>query len=157
MRRAAAGVLAAVLALATVAIGQAATAAPGPSQIETAEAALDGFQAALAAGDRDGALALLAPEVVIFEAGGAELSREEYAHHHLDSDMEFLAATTTERTDRRSGASGDLVWVLTRSRTSGTFRGSAVDSRSVETALLARAEDGWKIVHLHWSSRTAQK
>jgi len=32
-----------------------------------------------------------------------------------------------------------------------------VKFRSVETALLSRGEQGWKIVHLHWSSRTARK
>ncbi len=126
------------------------------SATSEAESALDSFQAALAAGDKDAALARLAPEVVIFESGGAELSRDEYAHHHLAGDMEYLAATTTERVDRRSGSSGDLVWVLTRSKTTGTFRGKLVATQGDETALLARTADGWRIVHLHWSSHAAK-
>lgn len=131
-------------------------AAQSPEIVE-AEAALDAFHAALESSDRDGALARLDPAVVIFEAGGAELSREEYASHHLAGDMEFLAAITTERVDRRSGASGDLVWVLTRTRTAGTFRDKEVSSRGTETALLARGDDGWRLVHLHWSSRAAKR
>jgi len=127
------------------------------SDIGAAESALDAFHAALAAGDREAALARLAPEVVIFEAGGAELSRDEYAEHHLDADMEFLAATSTSLVDRRSGAGGDLVWVLTRTKTSGSFRGKDVATSGVETALLARSPDGWRITHLHWSSRRAQE
>lgn len=125
--------------------------------VAEAEAALDAFHAALEGGDRDGALARLDPAVVIFESGGAELSRDEYASHHLAGDIEFLAATATERMDRRSGASGDLVWLLTRTKTSGAFRDKEVSVRGVETALLSRGEDGWRIVHLHWSSRAAKR
>lgn len=142
------------VALAVIASGVA-RAEPAKATSE-AESALDSFQAALAVGDKDAALARLAPEVVIFESGGAELSRDEYAHHHLEGDMEYLAATKTERIDRRSGSSGDLVWVLTRSKTTGTFRGKPVAMLGVESALLARSADGWRIVHLHWSSRPAK-
>jgi len=145
-----------LLLAAVVGSGGAAAQESSPAVVE-AEAALDAFHAALAAGDRERALAALAPEVVIFEAGGAELSRDEYAHHHLAGDMAYLATTTTERVDRRNGARGELVWVLTRSRTSGTFREQPVATVGTETALLARTADGWKIVHLHWSSRAARK
>jgi len=142
----------AVCACGTIVAASAAFAEPAEAVAE-AEAVLDAFQAALVAGDREGALARLAPEVVIFEAGGAELSRDEYAHHHLAGDMEYLAATRTERVDRRSGTSGELVWALTRSKASGDFRGRPVATLGTETALLARTPDGWRIVHLHWSSR----
>jgi len=148
---------AAALALALGVAAAGAARAQAEPAVAEAEAALDAFHAALAAGDRDGALARLDPAVVIFEAGGAELSRDEYASHHLAGDMEFLAATTTERVDRRSGASGELVWVLTRSNTTGTFRGEDVSSRGTETALLARSANGWRIVHLHWSSRATKR
>ena len=143
--------------VAAFAVAGAAVAAAAAPAVGEAEAALDAFHGALAAGDREGALAQLDPAVVIFEAGGAELSREEYASHHLAGDMEYLAATETERVDRRSGASGELVWVLTRSKTTGTFRGEDVSSRGTETALLARSANGWRIVHLHWSSRAAKR
>lgn len=121
--------------------------------IAEATAVVARFHAAMAASDADAALGCLAPQVVIFESGGAELSREEYAHHHLKGDLEFVAATRSERSDRRAGASGDLVWVLTRSRTSGAFRGRDIRSESTETMLLERADGGWRIVHVHWSSR----
>lgn len=146
-----------MLALFAGVLGVAAAAAQAPPAVAEAAATLDAFHAALAAGDRDGALARLAPDVVIFEAGGAELSRDEYAHHHLAGDMAYLAATTTEQVDRRSGESGDIVWFLTRSRTAGTFRDQPVATVGTETALLARTAEGWTIVHLHWSSRAAKR
>ena len=112
------------------------------------------FHTALSSGDRDAVLAVLDPEVLIFESGGAELSRAEYASHHLDADMEFSAATGRTIVDQRSGRSGEVAWVLTRSKTSGTFRDKTVNARGVETMLLRRTEHGWRIAHIHWSSRS---
>ncbi len=111
------------------------------------------FHAALSSGDRHAVLALLDPEVLIFESGGAELARDEYASHHLGGDMEFSAATARTIVDQRSGSSADTAWVLTRSDTAGTFRDKTIDSRGVETMLLRRTEHGWRIAHIHWSSR----
>lgn len=128
-----------------------------PEQLAaTAQEAVDAFHAALAAGDRAAALGLLSPAVVIFESGGAELSRTEYAEHHLAADMEFSAATTTEVRERRSGGDGALAWVLTRSATSGSFRGRPIAAESTETMILEPGEEGWRILHIHWSSRSAK-
>jgi ketosteroid isomerase-like protein len=120
---------------------------PGP------EACVDRFHAALEAGDRPGALAELAPEVVIFEQGGAELSRQEYAAHHLEDDVSYLRATETRIVDRRTGGDGGTAWVLTRSETTGTFEGKPVATSGTETMVLERRPEGWRIVHVHWSSR----
>jgi ketosteroid isomerase-like protein len=118
----------------------------------SAAAAVDAFHAALAAGDREGALARLAPEVVIFEGGGAEMSREEYAGHHLGGDMEFVRAVKTEVTDRQRHTEGDVAWVLTRTHTSGRVRDRDIDVDGVETMVLRRSGEQWRIVHVHWSS-----
>ena len=118
----------------------------------TPAAAVEAFHSALAAGDRDRALAWLDPKVVIFESGGAEMSREEYASHHLESDMAFVAATKTEVVDRQAQAAGDTAWVLSRTRTTGQFRDRPVDADGVETVVLQRDGGQWRIIHIHWSS-----
>lgn len=115
------------------------------------------FHEALASGDRDKALELLDPAVTIFESGGAELSRDEYASHHLGGDMEFSAATTHTIVQQNAGEAGDVGWVLTRSETRGIFRDREIDALGVETVLLRRDEHGWRIVHIHWSSRPRPK
>lgn len=112
------------------------------------------FHEALAAQDQKEVIALLTPEVVIFESGGAELSRAEYASHHLGTDMEFSAAITRKVTDQQAGQNGDTAWVLTRTATTGTFRDKKIDAPGVETMLLRHTSDGWKIFHIHWSSRS---
>ncbi len=114
------------------------------------------FHAALAAGDSSGALALLTPDVVVYEAGGAELSREEFRSHHLSADIEFMQGTTREVTDQRSDQSGDVAWVLSANTTTGTFRGRPINSRGVETMILRRTEERWRITHIHWSSRRSK-
>lgn len=118
-------------------------------------AAVDRFHQALGNLDRDQALAVLDPEVRIFEGGEAETSRDEYAAHHLASDMAFIAATRTEVLDRKVTVAGDAAWVLTLSKTTGSFRDRDVSSRGAETMVLQRTAAGWRIVHVHWSSGSA--
>lgn len=112
------------------------------------------FHEALAAQDQKEVIALLAPEVVIFESGGAELSRAEYSSHHLEADMGFSLATTRKVEDQQVGQDGQVAWVLTRTATAGTFRDKKIDARGVETMLLRYTSDGWRIFHIHWSSRS---
>ncbi len=137
--------LTSMLAISGVAAAEAAP--PGPRDTVAA------FHQALAAGDQQAVLDLLAPEVIIFESGGGEQTRDEYANHHLGADMEFAGATSRTVIDQQSGENGDTAWVLTRSETSGTFRDQEIESLGVETVILRGGEKGWRIIHLHWSSR----
>jgi len=130
-------------------------AAPALSADDPA-ATVDAFHAALAAGDRDAALALLAEDLTVFESGWAERTREEYAGHHLGADMEFSAATAREIVARSSGEAEDAAWVLTETRTTGTFRDREIASLGLETMVLRRTEGSWRIVHIHWSARDAE-
>lgn len=125
-----------------------------PSSQEPPVATIDAFHHALEEGDLEAALALLVPEVTIFESGGAEMSRDEYASHHLSGDMKFSAAVETEIVDRQFESSGESAWVLTRSRTRGTYGDREIDARGTETMILRRTGSTWKIVHIHWSSRS---
>lgn len=119
-------------------------------------AVVDAFHAALGSGDAGAVLALLTEDVVVLETGGAERSREEYAGHHLPADMAFAAATTDEVTRRVAWVEGDVAWVLTEGRTTGTFNDRPINSLGAETMILHRTADSWRIRHIHWSSRNAR-
>ena len=120
---------------------------------QEAASAVDAFHAALKAGDTNAALALMAPEVMIFEEGYVERTRDEYASHHLGSDAAFAAASEAV-VERRSGwVDGDIAWITSEGRTTGQFNGRPVDSLTTETMVLKRHADGWRIHHIHWSSR----
>lgn len=114
------------------------------------------FSAALAGGDETTAKSLLAPDVLIYESGGQENSRDEYAAHHMKGDMAFLAAAQVQVIDRKHGANGDLAWVATRSRITGMHKDKPMDVFSTESLVLKRTPGGWRIVHVQWSSRPAQ-
>lgn len=116
----------------------------------------DAFSAALATGDEATVKRLLAPDVLIYESGGQESSREEYAAHHMKADMAFLAHLQSQVVERKHGTNGDLAWVATRSRTTGTHKDKPVDLHGTETLVLKRGPEGWRIVHLQWSSRPAE-
>lgn len=95
---------------------------------------------------------LVIPNVVIFESGNAERSLAEYAGHHMPADMEFAASVARTISDQRMTENGDTAWVLTESISKGTFRNQPVHSRLMETMILKRMDEGWRIAHIHWSS-----
>jgi ketosteroid isomerase-like protein len=113
---------------------------------------VDMWHEALRTGAKDAVLAALAPDVSIFESGEAEMSRAEYSEHHLVADMEFAASTATTVHSRSFVDIAAGVAVLSRTSTSGTFRGQQIAVHGVETMLLQRSGDTWRIRHIHWSS-----
>ena len=110
------------------------------------------FHAALASGVTDAALMHLSEDVVIFESGGVENSRAEYASHHLEADAAFSAAVPRTLVSRTHGMQGDMAWVMSVETVTGTYRTRAINSRSVETMMLRQVNGQWRIVHIHWSS-----
>lgn len=138
--------------------GCAARGAPAPAEDVSAVvvAQAEAFQRALAAGDGTAVGNLLAPEVLIYESGGQESSREEYISHHMKGDMAFLGKSQAQVIERKHGASGNLGWVATRSRITGVHRDKPVDIYSTESLVFERKAEGWRIVHVQWSSRPVQ-
>jgi ketosteroid isomerase-like protein len=124
---------------------------------QTPQQVVAAFHAAMSKGDTKTMLNLLAPDVVIFEAGGAEMNRDEYRTHHLGADVAFARAAKRTVTDSQAKVAGNAAWVLTRSTTTGTFQGKAVDSRGTETMVLRKTPQGWRIVHIHWSAANTKK
>jgi ketosteroid isomerase-like protein len=118
-----------------------------------AVAALERFSTALSAGNLEVAGAELDPSVLILESGGAERSRDEYLGGHAKSDATFLKAAHLTLKRRTATAAGDLAWVGSESEIHATKDGKPLAIASTETAVLKKTAAGWKIVHLHWSSR----
>lgn len=124
-----------------------------PPEATEAVAALERFSAALSAGDLERVGAELDPTVLILESGGAERTRDEYLGGHAKHDAEFLKAAHVTLKRRTAQASGDLVWVGSESEIHASKDGKMLMISSTETAVLRKTAQGWKIVHIHWSSR----
>lgn len=141
--------IAVLLTLASPLIGQEATDAARQAEVL---GVVRGFHAALAAGDSATALGHLHPDVVIFESGHAE-TLDEYRRGHLPADMGFASATTRAITREAARVWGDQALYTSESHTTGRWRDRDIDSHGAETVVLVRERDGWRIRHIHWSSR----
>jgi ketosteroid isomerase-like protein len=140
-----------VIAAAALVLGPPAAAAASPD----AAAVVDAFHAALKKGDTEAASDLIADNALIFEEGGAERSKAEYAGHHLAADAEFSKGVVSATVRRFGDTAGDVAWVATEGRTTGKYKGKPVDQLTTETMIVRKFEGGWKIVHIHWSSAAA--
>ena len=116
-------------------------------------AAITAFHQALAQGDSVAALALLAPDATILEAGAIE-SRRDYRAHHLPDDLDFARAVPGTNGPISVVVLNDVAWASSTSITVGTFEGRAIDSQSAELVILSRAAGGWQIRAIHWSSHS---
>lgn len=124
-----------------------------PADTEAAVAVAERFSDALASGDLETVEQLLAPDVLILETGGAERSREEYMGHHAISDAKFLKGIHRELLRRRARSAGDLVWIGSESELHAKKDGKPLVLLGTETMVLRQTPDGWRIAHIHWSSR----
>jgi ketosteroid isomerase-like protein len=121
-----------------------------------ATAAVDAFHAALKKGDKTAALTMLDDSVEIFEQGAVERSKTEYTAEHLDADIAFSGATKATRTNRGGAILGNLAYITSENKITGTFKGKPVKTISIETMVLHKAGTAWKILHIHWSSRDGE-
>lgn len=131
--------------------GKAAAEAVAPAG--SALSALETFQKALRTADQNVARQMLAPDVLIYESGRVQRSREEYASHHMKDDMAFLSTAQAELLKRDVQDAGSKAVVSSETRIRGKGKKGPVDVVTTETAVLMKTGDRWRITHLHWSSR----
>jgi ketosteroid isomerase-like protein len=124
-----------------------------PEAAKAAAMTADRFFSALSTGNLEEAGALLDPQVIILESGGAEHSAAEYLGGHAKSDAEFLKGARHTLLRRTGRAAGDFAWVASESELHVEKDGKPATYVSTETMLLRSGKDGWTIVHVHWSSR----
>ena len=128
-------------------------AAPLTGAAAEAARVVDAFHAALKAGETGRAASLMAPGVLVFEAGGAEASKAAYGAEHLAADAAFEKTAVEEILRRTGAAAGHSAWIATEGRVRARTGEKVTDRLTTETMILARTADGWRIVHVHWSSR----
>ena len=141
----------ALLALAWIISSPTWVEAQTPADSAAVAATVREFHHALARGDSAAVLTLLAPDATIMEAGDIE-SREQYRQHHLPADIAFVRAVPSVTGSLSVVMHGDVAWVMSTSRSTGTFKGRKVDSQGAELVILSRSAEGWQIRAIHWSS-----
>ena len=119
-------------------------------------ATVNQFRGALQDGNVAQVLGLLAPDVLIFESGEQQASRDEYAAHHLKADIAVLAKVYVDTLGQSSRVDGNTAWVATRSRLVSREADPRPPATVAETIVLRRTGQGWQIVHVHWSAATPE-
>ncbi|XHS30711.1 nuclear transport factor 2 family protein [Pseudoxanthomonas sp. UC29_72] len=77
----------------------------------------------------------------------------EYLDGHAKHDAEFLKGAHVQLKQRTAKAVGELAWVGSESELHASKDGKPLTLLSTETMVLKRGTQGWRIVHIHWSSR----
>lgn len=109
------------------------------------------FRKALETGDAAAAIALLGDNLTVYEGGNVERSAAEYASHHLHADIKYLLAVDTKVIEQQVQVIGNTAISISRSQTSGTYKGKVRDHEGMETLVLEKQGEQWKIIHIHWS------
>lgn len=160
-------VLAAVVVSAASAQSPAAPASVATPQVQDAQVSpaasaavqvVDSFMADLAGGKLEAARQLMTPDAVVLANAQVLGDRDGYINGPAKNDSAALRATTQrELLHRNVKVGADLGWVVSEKRLRGTAPGeqTARDIVVTETMLLSRTAGGWKIAHIHWSTRQA--
>ncbi|MEO6066152.1 MAG: nuclear transport factor 2 family protein [Lysobacterales bacterium] len=120
-----------------------------------AVAAVERFSTALGRGELDKAALELDPNVLILESGGVERTRAEYMGGHAKADAAFLKDARVTVKQRQAHVSADMAWVGSESEIHAKQGAEMLMISSTETMVLRKTSAGWKITHIHWSSRRA--
>ena len=127
--------------------------AQSPADQEAAvSAAVKTFQTAMDTGDGPTVMRYIADDALMMEGGTIE-NRMQYETDHLPADLEFAKGMTATRKPVQQTVRGDVAWVRTSTEFKGTFEGKPLALLGLETMVMTRETDGWKIKALHWSSR----
>ena len=118
---------------------------------------VDAFSTAIKSAKIDEAAQLLDPKALILESGSSERSRDEYLREHAIADAAFMQAARQQLRYRQAQAEGDVAWVGTESTIQTVQDKKNRLLLSTETMVLRKTAQGWKIVHIHWSSRPAPR
>ncbi len=136
------------------AIALVALAEEGASFSPTAVAAA--YLDAMESGDLDGAEKLFGSPSSIYESGGQEGTWKRYREHHLGPEIDAVESFTISRGDSESHTSqdGSMAFVAWPIEYRIVLKGDrTIESKGTVTFVLVRGDDGFRIRHLHWSSR----
>ena len=116
------------------------------------EAALQGFTDALEVGNRDLAVARLAPDLKVIE-NGIEQGYDAYVGGHLAEDIDFGKTVRRVLLDRHvTHESSGVATIVSTTRLIGNRSDKPIDETISEKATMGRTADGWRIHRIEWTS-----
>ena len=114
---------------------------------------VNAFMTAMSNGNLALAQKFLDPGVVVVNNGVIHGSRNDYLNGQAKSDAAYLQGAQRQLLRRQARAGANVAWVISEKVLRMNESGKVSARLTSETMLLVKAIDGWKIIHIHWSSR----
>lgn len=129
--------------------------AQAPSPEEAAlRRVVDAYHDAVARKDLATLASLFHPDLVVFESGGVNPTRADYLDHHLGPELKELHSWRTDGMEVRLVPGKETAMALCHfTYQAQTMGGKQYAGEATETLGLVLTSEGWRIRHLHWSSR----
>ena len=109
--------------------------------------------AALVSGQLEQARAQMTPNAVVVANGHVIGERDDYINGAAKGDSAALRSVQRELVRRDARAGTDVAWVVSEKRVRPAAATQGPSEVVIETMLLAKTAEGWKITHVHWSGR----
>lgn len=93
------------------------------------------------------------PDVTIFEGGGVNNGWADYRDHHLGPELKTMENLQFSHGNLVVHMLGDAAYVTSEYALKARVNGRDVDTGGLETLVLVKVGDGWKIRHSHTSAR----
>ncbi len=131
------------------------TTAPGQPDAETAQVVewLAAYDRAFNAKDLQQLATFYHPDATIFEGGGVNNGWADYRDHHLGPELTTFENLEFAHRHVTVHLTGNAAYVTSEYTIKARVNGRDVDSGGLETLVLIRAGDVWKIRHSHTSAR----
>lgn len=139
--------LAAALALSVAPIGQ--TTSGSAKVVEW----LVAYDRAFNAKDLQQLATFYHPEVTIFEGGGVNNGWADYRDHHLGPELRTFENLQFTHRNVTVHLLGETAYITSEYALKARVNDRDVDSSGLETLVLVKSGDGWKIRHSHTSAR----
>ena len=125
------------------------------SDAASVEAWLKGYDAAFLAKDLDRLATFYHPDVTIFEGTGINNGWADYRDRHLGPELKAFSNLQFAHTETKVTLmpGGQSAYATSRYTIKAKMGERDLDSEGLETLMLVRTPDGWKIRHSHTSSR----
>lgn len=120
---------------------------------------LQGYDAAFMARDLAKLGTFYHPDVTIYEGGGINNGWADYRDNHLGPELKAFQDLQFAHSNTRVTmlAGGDAAYATSRYIIKAKMGDRLIDSEGLETLLLVKGPDGWKIRHSHTSSRPVRR
>jgi ketosteroid isomerase-like protein len=113
--------------------------------------AVDAYDQAVAKKDVETVKKLLAPEMLLYEHSVRNDGAKDAFENHLKPEILEGDGLQLSFSDLRVTENSGLALVTRQYRVKGTFDGKAIDSAGNETQVWKKTDEGWKILHIHYS------